>query len=90
MDVKNAFLHGVLEEEGYMRQPPGYENRNTPGYIWKLDKAIYGLKQAPRARYSRLSSQLISFGFVAAKSDASLFIIISMVSRFIRWSMLMI
>lgn len=73
LDVQNAFLHGVLEEV-YMRQPPGYANKKAPHYVCKLDKALYGLKQAPRAWYSRLSSQLRHLGFVASKSDRSLFI----------------
>ena len=74
LDVQNAFLHGILEEEVYMRQPPGFENANSPNSICKLDKAIYGLKQAPRAWYSKLSSKLIDLGFKMSKSDASLFI----------------
>jgi len=74
LDVKNAFLHGVLEEEVYIRQPPGYENKKVPHYVCKLDKALYSLKQAPRAWYSRLSSQLRRLGFVASKADTSLFI----------------
>lgn len=74
LDVKNAFLHGVLEEEVYMKQPPGFENSQTPHYICKLDKALYGLKQAPRAWYSRLSTKLQQLGFYPSKADTSLFL----------------
>jgi histone deacetylase 1/2 len=75
LDVKNVFLDGVLEEEVYMRQPPGFEISHTPHYACKLDKALYGLKQAPRAWYSRLSSKLCEFGFKASKADTSLFLL---------------
>jgi histone deacetylase 1/2 len=73
LDVQNVFLHGVLEEDVYMRQPPGYEDCTKPNYVCKLDKAPYGLKQAPREWYARLSSKLLSLGFKASKEDVSLF-----------------
>jgi hypothetical protein len=73
LDEQNAFLHGYLEEEVFMEQPPGYEDSSKPGYVCKLDKALYGLKQAPRAWYSRLSTKLLSLGFHASKADVSLF-----------------
>ena len=74
LDVKNAFLHGVLEEEVYMKQPPSFEDSNAPHYICRLDKALYGLKQAPRAWFSRLSSKLHDLGFTPSKADTSLFL----------------
>jgi hypothetical protein len=61
MDVKSAFLNGVLEEEIYMRVPPGHNA--PPGVVWKLNKALYGLKQASREWYKKLSTELKSMGF---------------------------
>ena len=74
LDVKNAFFHGVLEEEVFMKQPPGYEHPRLRHHVCKLDKALYGLKQEPRAWYSKLSSKLQSLGFVPSKGDTSLFL----------------
>ena len=74
LDVKHAFLYGDLTETVYMYQPPGFINREKPGYVCKLNKAIYGLKQAPRAWFNRLSDFLLNFGFICSLRDPSLFI----------------
>ena len=57
MDVKNAFLHGYLKEEIYMKQIEGYIEDSS---VCKLRKSLYGLKQAPRAWYSKMDSFLVS------------------------------
>nr|GEU37760.1 copia protein [Tanacetum cinerariifolium] len=49
MDVKTAFLNGILKEEVYVGQPPGFVSKQYPDNVYALDKALYGLKQAPRA-----------------------------------------
>lgn len=81
MDVKNAFLHGVLSEEVYMSQPSGFIDLNFPNYVCKLKKSLYGLKQAPRAWNERFTSFLPSIGFSFSHVDPSLFVKISGSSR---------
>jgi hypothetical protein len=54
MDVKSAFLNGVLEEEVYVKQPPEFESKKYPHRVYKLRKALCGLMQTPRAWYGRL------------------------------------
>jgi len=74
MDVKSAFLNGCLTEEAYVMQPPGFESKEFPNHIFKLDKALYGLKQAPRAWYERLSNFLLENDFRRGKVDSTLFL----------------
>ena len=47
MDVKSAFLNGMLQEEVYIEQPKGFVDPHKPNDVYKLKIAIYGLQQAP-------------------------------------------
>jgi hypothetical protein len=72
MDVKSAFLNGVLDEEVYVRQPPRFESEKYPHRVYKLRKALYGLKKAPRAWYGRFRGFLFEIGF---DMDQTLFLL---------------
>lgn len=73
MDVKSAFLNGLIKEEVYVKQPPGFENHNFPKHVFELKKSLYGLKQAPRAWYERLSNFLLENNIIRGKFDTTLF-----------------
>ncbi|WVZ63268.1 hypothetical protein U9M48_012910 [Paspalum notatum var. saurae] len=75
MDVKSAFLNGFIEEEVYVRQPPGFESARFLDRVYKLRKALYGLKQAPRAWYARLKSFLLKSVLVMGSVDKTLFLL---------------
>jgi hypothetical protein len=74
LDVKNAFLHGRLEEVVYSQQPAGFVDTGSPHHVCQLQRSLYGLKQAPRAWFQRFTSHLLHLGFTASRCDSSLFI----------------
>ncbi|KAJ9558624.1 hypothetical protein OSB04_013238 [Centaurea solstitialis] len=74
MDVKCAFLNGVLREEVYVEQPEGFVDPRFPDHVYALDKALYGLKQAPRAWYETLTIYLLGAGYKKGTIDPTLFL----------------
>ena len=44
MDVKTAFLNGVVEEEAYVEQPLGFETHDRESHVCGLKKSMYSLK----------------------------------------------
>lgn len=75
LDVSNAFLHGHLKEHVLCQQPTGFVDAARPDAVCLLDKSLYGLRQAPQAWYTRFANFVVTLGFRATRSDASLFIL---------------
>ncbi|CAM8896855.1 unnamed protein product [Rhodiola kirilowii] len=73
LDIKNAFLHGDLQEPIYMEQPPGFVAQGESAKVCYLHKSLYGLKQSPRAWFSTFTSAVEKFGMEKSKSDHSVF-----------------
>ena len=74
LDVKNAFLHGNLDEEVYMEVPPGYTGSIETKIVCKWERALYGLKQSPRAWFGRFSSVMRKYGYHQSNLDHTLFL----------------
>ena len=66
MDVKTAFLNGVVEEEVYVEQPLGFETHDRESHVCIL-------KKAPRTQYDRIDRFLSSLGFTKSKADSNLY-----------------
>jgi hypothetical protein len=44
IDVKSVLLNGVIQEEVYVSQPPGFKNLKYTDKVYKLSNALWGLK----------------------------------------------
>jgi hypothetical protein len=74
MDVKDVFLHGDLQEEMYMEQPPSYVDQTHPNLVCRLKKVLYGLKQTPRAWSDKIGQYLVTSGFQTSNANFSLYV----------------
>jgi len=72
MDIKGAYLNGILKENIYMEQPEGFDDGT--GRICRLIKTLYGLKQSGHEWNKALDSKLIKFGFSRLISDQCVYI----------------
>jgi transposase InsO family protein len=72
MDVKGAFLNGILKEEVFMDQPQGYEDGTDR--LCRLIRTIYGLKQSGREWNYELNKELEAAKFTRLYSDPCAYI----------------
>ncbi|EOY32426.1 Cysteine-rich RLK (RECEPTOR-like protein kinase) 8 [Theobroma cacao] len=69
LDVKNAFLHGDVQEKVYMVQPPVFVAQGEFGKVCRLRKSLYGLKQSPRTWFGRFSDVVLEFGLLQSSDQ---------------------
>lgn len=62
LDVNNVFLHGNLQEEVYMEQPPGFLVHGENGHVCCLRESLYGVKRSPRSWFGRFNETVLAFG----------------------------
>ena len=76
MDVKLAYLHGVLEEEIYMEQLEGFIAQGDEDKVCTLVHSLYGLKQAGRV-WNRTFAHTIKrkLGFDTIHSDVGVYVL---------------
>ncbi|CAM9744291.1 unnamed protein product, partial [Heterosigma akashiwo] len=73
LDISTAFLNGEIDGDVYVKQPPGFVNKNHRNKVWKLKKALYGLGQSPRIWYLTLHDFLIKQDFVRSDYESCLY-----------------
>jgi transposase InsO family protein len=72
LDVRNAFLNGLLKEEIYLEAPEILNVEDN--VVCKLQKTLYGLKQAPMEWNARFDSYVKSMGFRQCRTDRCLYV----------------
>jgi hypothetical protein len=73
LNVKTAFLYGLIKEEVFMQQPQGYALPGHEHLVCRLNRALYGLRQSPRMWYERINTFLLSLGMTWSTCDHNMY-----------------
>ena len=73
LDIKNAYLHGNLQEEVYMEQPPRFVAQGEKGRVCCLRKSLYDLKHSTCVWFVKFSQAIEEFGMLKSKSNHFVF-----------------
>jgi len=72
MDIKGAYLNGILKEKVYMKQPEGYNDGS--GRVCLLIKTLYGLKQAGCEWNHEFDSKMRKRRYTCLQSDPCMYV----------------
>jgi hypothetical protein len=72
MDIKGAYLNGILQETVYMKQPEGCEDGTDR--VCRLIKTLYGLKQSGREWNKEFDAKIKTYGYRRLISDPCTYI----------------
>jgi hypothetical protein len=76
IDFVAADLNGEMEHEVYIRQPPGFVDKNQPYAVRRFLKALYGTKQGGERWHATLVSYFINeLGFSQTIADPCIFVL---------------
>lgn len=73
IDIKTAYLYGTLDEQIFMRLPPGIEAAGAKTACL-LKRSLYGLKPLARMWNQRIDGTMEKMGFNALDADRCLYI----------------
>ena len=74
LDIKGAYLNGILKEKVYMRQPVPERYSDDTDRVCELLKTLYGLKQSGQEWNIEFDKNMKQFGFNCISSDPCVYI----------------
>jgi hypothetical protein len=73
VDIKSVYLYASIQEEIYIRAPPGYLSDGQQGKVLKLKQSLPGLKQAGFEWVKELAGVFKKLEFSCSKVDQAVY-----------------